>query len=54
MFNEKSGELLGFEIQWNLMEFLLGALDFDENWAKDFCLHLDDNSTHKKEFDISN
>jgi hypothetical protein len=32
------------------MDFLLGTSVFDETWAKDFCLHLDDDSTHGKEF----
>jgi hypothetical protein len=37
---------------WNFMEFLLGTSDFDDTWAKDFCLHLDDNLTHEKEFHV--
>jgi hypothetical protein len=27
---------------------------FDEIWAKSSCLHLDDKSTHEKEFGVSN
>jgi hypothetical protein len=52
--NDKSGKLLGFEFDRNLMEFLLVTSDFDEIWEKDICLHLDENSTHEKEFEVSN
>jgi hypothetical protein len=52
ILNGKSRKFLGFEIQWNLMDLLLGTLDFDEIWAKDICLYLDDNSTHGKEFEV--
>jgi hypothetical protein len=34
------------------MEFLLGTSRFDKTWAKDFCLHLDDDLTHEKEFEV--
>jgi hypothetical protein len=34
------------------MEFLLGTSDFDEIWAKDIRLHLDDNSTRENEFEV--
>jgi hypothetical protein len=50
VLNEKSWKLIGFEFDRNLMEFLLGTLDFDEIWENDISLHLDDNSTHEKEF----
>jgi hypothetical protein len=34
------------------MDFLLGTSYFDGIWEKDICLHLDDNSTYKKEFEV--
>jgi hypothetical protein len=37
-----------------LDEIFLGTSRFDEIWAKDSCLHLDDKSTHEKEFEVSN
>jgi hypothetical protein len=35
-----------------LIEFLLGSLNLDKTWTRDFYLRLDTNSTHEEEFEI--
>jgi hypothetical protein len=51
-FELKIRESLGFEFDWNLMEFHLGASNLDDTWTNDVCLHLVSNPTHNEEFKV--
>jgi hypothetical protein len=46
----KLREVLRFDFEENLIEFLLGTSNFDESWTIDFYFHLVTKLTHKEEF----
>jgi hypothetical protein len=50
----KSGNLLEFEFDRNLMKFLLGTSRFDKFWLKGSCVHLYEKSTHEKNLEFQN
>jgi hypothetical protein len=48
--NEKIREASRFKIQLNVLEFLFGTSNLNEDWTKGSCFHLGTNSIHRKEF----